>query len=73
MQECRIYEPTVPILDNNCCRVCGIQKLKKEFRKIWKLRSIKLPIKVMCKACQKLWAVSRTMELPDPSFIIVLD
>jgi len=73
MQSCHIYFPNPPIPNNNTCRVCGMYKPKKEFRKIWKLRNTKLPIKVMCKECQKLWAVSRTMELPDPSFIIVLD
>jgi hypothetical protein len=72
MQECRIYEPSVAVNNNNCCRVCGIQKTKKEFRKIWKLRSTKLPIKLMCKACQKLWAVSRTMITAEPQFIVNL-
>ena len=73
MNDCIIYEPTILIQNNNCCRVCGIQKHKKDFRKIWRLRALKLPMKVMCKDCQKLWGLSRSMPLREPEFIIHLD
>jgi hypothetical protein len=71
--ECRIIQPTVPIHHNNTCRVCGVSHPKKFFRKIWKLRNERLPMKVMCKHCQQIWANSKTLQVPPANFIVILD
>ena len=76
MMECRIIEPDIPIINNNTCRICGQQKSRKEFRKIWSLR--KEPskeIRLWCKDCQTLWKKSRTFPTTtsDKDFVVLLD
>lgn len=76
MIKCRIIEPDIPIINNNTCRICGQQKSRKEFRKIWSLR--KEPskeIRLWCKNCQKLWKASRPFPTTtcDKDFVINLD
>lgn len=71
--ECKIIEPAVAIKNNNTCRICGQQKAKKEFRKIWSLRGEKIKeMKVWCKSCQKIWKHSRGFPTSEPCFIIDL-
>jgi hypothetical protein len=74
MQECRIFDPPKPILNNNTCRICGLQKPRKEFRKLWSLRGQKIPeMRVWCKTCQKVWKQCRGFPIEDVSFVINLD
>ena len=74
MQECIIFDPPKPIANNNTCRICGQQKPRKEFRKIWSLRGEKIKeMKVWCKGCQKAWKQSRGFPLGTPSFTMTLD
>lgn len=74
MQECRIIEPPKPIHNNNTCRICGLSKPRKEFRKIWSLRSTKIKeMKVWCKSCQKAWKQARDFPTPQMSFEVHLD
>jgi len=74
MVECRIIEPIVPIVNNNTCRICGQQKKKKEFRKIWSLRTQPTKeIRLWCKTCQKLWKGSRPPPTQEVSFVVDLD
>lgn len=71
--DCQIIEPSVPILNSNCCRICGLIKPKKDFRRIWSLRKEKdLPIRVWCKACQQLFKKSRAFPITDSNFVIDL-
>jgi hypothetical protein len=74
MVECRILEPVVPILNNNTCRICGQQRPKKDFRKIWSLRNKpNKEIRLWCRDCQKLWKGSRPMSTGEVSFVVDLD
>jgi hypothetical protein len=75
MQECKIIEPTVRIADNLCCRICGVKKPRKDFRRVWKLRHLKIKeMRVWCKPCQKLWAESKTsQQYPEREFVMILD
>lgn len=73
--ECRIIEPNPPIKDNNTCRICGKNKPRKEFRRVWKLRHLKVKeMRVWCKSCQVLWAESRThSQFPPAEFVVLLE
>ena len=72
--ECKIYDPPIAVINNNCCRVCGLIKDKKEFRRIWSLRFEKIKeMRVWCKACQTLWKKARAFPIANAEFTMTLD
>jgi len=76
MQSVSIFEPNVPIHNNNTCRICGQQKTRKDFRRINSLRKENIKeIRLWCKNCQTLWKKSRTFPTitSDKDFVVLLD